>query len=239
MKTAFGNNLRALRMKQNMSQRSLAEAINVTHATIAAYENSGKFPQRLSIRKNLIKVLDCTEEELYGYSDGYYATKSIIEPTTTKEAKKGNESFSNNKILNKNKTEVIETSIYNFENNKFSKVKRTKRAIDINTYEKHKKGFFIHLNDESMDRFIAKDSYVFIDPKGEYKDFNEHVCAVTKDGFETIMRRIKFLEIDNLITLIPQSNNDKYQIETIDLKKYKDFKILGKAVWFSNDGGDL
>lgn len=238
MKTAFGNNLRALREKQNMSQRNLAEAINVTHATIAAYENSGKFPQRDNIRKNLIKVLDCTEEELYGYSDGYYNTKNIIQPIVNSESTR-NESYSNNKKSGKSNPEIIETAIYNYSDNKFSKVKRTKRAIDKKIFDNHNKGFFIHLNDDSMNRYIARNSYVFIDPKGTKADFNEHVCAISIDGYETLIRRIKFLDIDNLITLIPQSNNNKYQIETIDLNKYKDFKIIGKAVWFSNDGGEL
>lgn len=236
MKTAFGKNLRALREAKNMTQRKLAKKINVTHATIANYENAGKYPQKDKIRKDLITALECSEVDLYGYGDGYYSQTHIIDSEYKGDTKV--KSISVNKA-NEDDPEVIETCIYNFEDNKLSKVKRQKRAIDKNIVKKHKNGYFIHLEDDSMDRYIARDSYVFIDPDGDKDKYDEHICALTIDGYKTIIRRIKYLDIDNLVTLIPQSNNDKYQTQTVNIEDNEDFKILGYAVWFSNDGIDL
>lgn len=235
MKTMFGKNLRALRENLGLSQRKLATKLEVTHATIAGYENSCKYPQRESIRKGLIKALQCTEEELFGYSDGYYNKTKYIQAIRDKKVKN-----QNGRLQKKGNLidEYIETYTYEYNNNKLNKIKNFKKSLDKDVADKYPKGYFIKIEDDSMDRYIAKNSYVYIS-KTNINDYDGHVCAVTTDGYNVKFRRVKFLDIDNLVSLIPQSNNEKYKTETCRIKHKEDFKILGRALWFSNNGGDL
>lgn len=237
MITAFGKNLKALRKDNKLTQRELADKIGVTHVTLVKYENGGCYPQREEIKKALLKVLKCSEVELYGYSDGYYETSKYIQPATndtkkchTKEAK----------IISEGTTEkVSEEGIMDLKNNKFYRIKGIKRAIDKDIVDKFPNGYLLKMDNDSMDRFIPKNSFVYISKEKDSNDYNNHICAITKDGFTITFRRITYLPYDELIALIPQSTNTKYKSETIENKNKGNFAILGRARWFSNDGGDL
>lgn len=238
MKSAFGKNLKALREKKGLTQRELASLLNITHVTLINYENNGAYPQREEIKKSLLKQLNCTERELYGYSDGYYETHNFINPVCSNDNKRvsvkngGYTSDLDKKIVN-------EEALIDFRNNKIYKINKLKRAIDTQIVKKYNNGFFVKNTDDSMDRFIPADSYVYISKEKDENLYNNHVCAVTLDGYSIIFRRITFLPYDELITLVPQSTNKKYTSQTISSKNNNDFKILGQARWFSNDGGRL
>lgn len=234
MKTAFGNNLRALREKNGMTQRDLAAKLKTTHTTIANYENGGKYPQREGIKNSLLDVLKCSEVELYGYSDGYYSTHNYIQPTRNKTIKDSAEIKEDNE-----KDLQTEESICDLKNNKFYKIKRNKRAIDTPVVEKYPNGIFLKVKDDSMDRYLPKNSYAYVTKEKALKDYAQKVCAITLDGYNIIFRRLSLLEFDNLIALVPQSSNKKYSSATVNNKTNPDFKIIGRVIWFSNDGEDM
>lgn len=237
MKTAFGKNLKALREKEELTQRELANRVGVTHVTLIKYENNGCYPQREEIKKALLKVLNCSEVELYGYSDGFYETTKYIKPIT---AENKNYIVKDGKIISVGtKDKVSEEGIMDLKNNKFYRVKGVKRAIDKQIIEKFPNGFLLKIEDDSMNRFIPRNSFVYISKEKDINKYNNHICAITTDGFTTTFRRITYLPYDGLIALVPQSTNSKYKSETIKKNNTNNFSILGRARWFSNDGGDL
>lgn len=61
----FGDNLKRLRLKNNLSQEQLALKINVCRSSIAQYE-SGKIKPSLEIVLKIREVLNCSFEQLLG-----------------------------------------------------------------------------------------------------------------------------------------------------------------------------
>ncbi len=55
----FGEKVKDLREKQNMTQAQLAKAVNMSLRTIASYENSGVYPRTQSVYEKLAEVLKC------------------------------------------------------------------------------------------------------------------------------------------------------------------------------------
>ena len=60
---SFGTNLKALREKKNLSQESLARILNISRQSVSKWEQGISYPSILYLIP-LIKILDCTLEEL-------------------------------------------------------------------------------------------------------------------------------------------------------------------------------
>lgn len=72
-KSVFGKNLKALRESRAVTQVELADAIGVTSMTISNWESRGiGRPKNKDTIDRLCEVLDCSESDLFGISDGYY-----------------------------------------------------------------------------------------------------------------------------------------------------------------------
>lgn len=76
----FGTNLKALIKTRGMSQKALAEAIDVTNQTLTNWVNGKSIPKSQPLIEKLCIALNATQRELFGYSDGY-ATASTTTPT--------------------------------------------------------------------------------------------------------------------------------------------------------------
>lgn len=227
MSSIFGKNLKALRKRENLTQKELAEKIGTTTTTVVHYESGGKYPQRESIKAALLDCLKCTEEELYGYSDGYYEKLNYAQQVVK-------QSLSDPK-----NEEYIEEGFIDFKDGKVVKISTTKRAVDEAITNKYPNGRFLQVKDDSVERYIPKKSYALINKERNFNDYHNHICAVSVNGYDIIFRRVSIADYDNVVTLIPQSNNPKYEAVTIHTSKNKKFEIIGRVVWFSNDGEDL
>lgn len=58
----FGEMLRALRKREQLTQKSLAELLNVTDASVSLYESGKRLPGRKTISR-LPKALNLTDKE--------------------------------------------------------------------------------------------------------------------------------------------------------------------------------
>lgn len=58
------NNIKKLRLKQNLTQQELAKMLNVERVTITQWENGRNFP-RAKLLPVLAKILKCNIIELY------------------------------------------------------------------------------------------------------------------------------------------------------------------------------
>lgn len=69
----FGEKVKDLREKQNMTQKELATAVGLSLRTIASYEKSGVYPRTQDVYERLASVLNCdtnylkTEEKNVDY----------------------------------------------------------------------------------------------------------------------------------------------------------------------------
>ena len=60
----FADNLKVLRLKNQLTQIELAKLVQVEQSTIARYE-TGKYEPKFDIATKLAKIFDTTVEELY------------------------------------------------------------------------------------------------------------------------------------------------------------------------------
>ena len=63
MTISFGQSLKALREKKNLSQEDLARKLNISRQSISKWEQGISYPSILYLIP-LTKILDCTLEEL-------------------------------------------------------------------------------------------------------------------------------------------------------------------------------
>lgn len=81
--SVFGRNLKALRENRLLTQNELGQLIGVTWNSISAWENKNiERPRNSEVTKKLCNVLGCTEQDLFGISDGFYA--QLTAPATVR-----------------------------------------------------------------------------------------------------------------------------------------------------------
>ena len=73
----FGEKLRALRLKQGMTQQQLADRIDLVKASISAYEQSAKYPS-LEVLIKICEVFDVSADYMLGLSDDMKLQKSEL-----------------------------------------------------------------------------------------------------------------------------------------------------------------
>ncbi|MBO5166672.1 MAG: helix-turn-helix transcriptional regulator [Lachnospiraceae bacterium] len=73
----FGEKLRALRLKQGMTQQQLADRIDLVKASISAYEQSAKYPS-LEVLIKICEVFDVSADYMLGLSDDMKLQKSDL-----------------------------------------------------------------------------------------------------------------------------------------------------------------
>lgn len=74
----FGEKVRDLRRKKNMSQKELAEACHVTIRTIQSYEAGKSYPKKREIYGVLASVLECDQNYLLTEEAEFLTTASSL-----------------------------------------------------------------------------------------------------------------------------------------------------------------
>lgn len=74
--TSFGRNLKNIRESNGLTQLQLADRLGVTQTTISAWETRRKMPKSNQFVLDICKLFNCTEQDLFGYSDGFYAKQA-------------------------------------------------------------------------------------------------------------------------------------------------------------------
>lgn len=64
----FGNNIKNLRVKKNMTQSDLAEKLNLSRPTIGRYETDERFPDKETIIE-LAELFEVSIDEMFGRKD--------------------------------------------------------------------------------------------------------------------------------------------------------------------------
>lgn len=84
--STFGRNLKALRESRMLTQGELADKVGVTITSLSGWETRGVArPKSQSVVDGLCNVLGCTEQDLFGISDGFYAQLTAPAPVRHEE----------------------------------------------------------------------------------------------------------------------------------------------------------
>lgn len=211
----FGKNLRALREDRNMTQARLAAALDITTATVSHWENRGTSPNSKDAIEQLCSVFNVTENDLFGYSDGYYAKTRLagfdgkIKP-----------------IAASGSLPIIGAAYAGEPCPAFE--------LDCGSIpcpeEYCKKGnYFIQITGDSMNNVLTDGSYALIDT---HVDAQSGDAALVKvNGDDATVKRIK--KMDGFIVLEPDSTNPSHKRRIIDAtdQSSPEVRILGKVVY--------
>jgi len=78
----FGDNIKNLRIKNNMTQKDLAGKLNLSRPTIGRYESDERFPDKETII-DLAELFDVSIDEMFGRQKGidnkYLKDKEFVE----------------------------------------------------------------------------------------------------------------------------------------------------------------
>lgn len=220
MVSAFGKNLRALRERKNLSQRELAKLLNITNGTISSYENLGQYPQRKEIKEGLLSILECSEVDLFGYSDGYFCRQlngfksgqSKVNSTTTQE-------------------KLIECLKRNLGDNYSDEILYD--VINAGEYDTYQNSIFVTMPDDSMDKIIPVGAIIEFEKNNLLEECCNHIVLAELNNKQYIRRLLK-VENSNIYILSPENNNDNNDV--VQLSDNNKYELFGIAKSFKYSG---
>lgn len=216
MSKITAQNLKSMLENKGVKQYKLAEGIGYSNVSVSKWVNGGAISP--DARTAIIDYLGCTEQDLMGYSDGYYAkstgmnlTTPSIEPiaATTTAPVAGS-------IAAGDPSEAIEWT------DERHYIPPEILAADPDT-------FILRLHGDSMNLILPDGCFVAVCPNLEVKSGD--IAAVKVNGDDATVKRIKF--VDDLVLLIPESTNPEHKVRLIDENDPDApyFSILGRVPW--------
>lgn len=212
----FGRNLKAYRENAGITQTELAEQLGVTTTTVSGWETRGKMPKQAEIKQLLLDVFNCTEQDLYGFTDGYYYKRSGMTPS---------------KPMSSNSYAPVVGNIAAGEPRQAFEQSNETHWVDPNVLEAHPDGFFLRVSGDSMNLILPDGCFAFVAP-GEVQSGD--IAAVKVNGDEATIKRVKMY--DGVVILEPESSNTEHRRRVIDESDpdAPAVRILGKVVWFAS-----
>lgn len=204
---SFGNNLKKIRQKHEMTQEELAKKINTSRSNIANYENDKNMPS-IETLNNLSEVLNCSTDYLLGKSDIRNTTSNIDE--------------SDKKIYMCPVYGQISAGQPNWAEECIEgRLPLDPDLMGIVNPEEH---FFLRVNGESMNKVVRNGAFALIHKQDIVED--GEIAAVLVNGYDATLK--KFTRQGDMIILEPESNDDSFKTQVYD--KTTPIKILGKYV---------
>lgn len=211
---AFSKNLKALRDKKDITQQQLADMIEVRQNTVSAWETRGKKPRSKDIVDALCAVFDCTEKDLFGFGDGFYAKMyGLSVPPHVEET-----------AYLPLRGRVHAGSPQDEEESEPVLVPLPQSIADA-----HKNGFFLLVEGDCMDKVYPEGCHVLVDP--DISPLNGAVAAVLMDTGEYVMRRI--YKGVSAVILSPDSHSAEHKDIVIDGDR--ELHLVGTVVWFQGE----
>mgnify|MGYP004469610457 FL=1 len=198
---SFGNNLKKIRLDNDLTQEELAKKINTSRSNIANYENDKNMPS-VDILEKMSKVLNCSIDFLLGKNDEQelnkfkyymcpvYGRISAGQPNWAEECIEG-------RI-------PIDTELMNI----------------VNPEE----CFFLRVNGESMNKEIKNGGYALIRKTDSVNDGD--IAVVLVNGYDATLK--VFNRQGDFILLEPMSTDPAFKTQVYG--KDTEIKIIGKYI---------
>lgn len=218
----YSRNIKALREAKGLTQQQFADSIGVTVTTIGAWETRGKKPKQPSIVQTICDLYNVTEQDLFGFSDGYYAKAHGL--TDFVEAVPA-DSYAPvlGDIAGGDPREAFELT-------------GEMHYVDPDIKARYPDGVFFRVRGESMNRVLPDGCYAFLAKQEQHPARTGDVVAVKVNGDEATIKRIKFFE--GVVILEPDSTDPQYKRIIIDESDPDApyVRVIGKVVWYSYEG---
>lgn len=205
----FGRNLRRLRKERGLTMEELVNEINdkygakFNRSMISKWENG--YEATLSSVKYLTMFFNVSLSEILGYgSEEMKEIRNDIRIPIVELITAGDRIISEEYIIG-----------YAFEPPLFNINQRVLKDL-----------FYLKVKGDTMDKIFPKDSLVLVRKNTNIQNGDNAVLLIGNEK-EAMLSRIK---VDsNLLTLIPQSNNESYLPKTIDMNK-ESVQFIGKVI---------
>lgn len=210
----FSRNLRAIREHADQTQEQFAENIGVNRQAVYTWERGriGK-PRQKSIIDRICEAYKVTEQDLFGYADGFYAKLHGL----TEEA------------VPFKPTSALVPLLGSTHMGEFENEDECDRMVEVpaSVADAHPGGFCVRADGECMNNRYPSDSVLFVDPNMQPFD-GCAVLAETQD-YQSIVR--KYSHGASALMLSPDSHD--YEFEDI-IVRADDAPIMlkGVVVWY-------
>lgn len=218
--SSFGRNIKALRESLGLTQQSFADRLGVTQTTIGAWETRGKKPKQPSMITKICDLFNVTEQDLFGFGDGYYAKQtglagSVSAPGAAFTA-----------------TAPVLGAIHAGDPQEAIENTGEEHELPQRLKDRFPTGFFLVVKGDSMNLVLPEGCYAFIAPNEVLPVKSGDIAAVKVNGDEATIKLVKLF--DNVVILEPQSTNPEHKRRVIDESDpdAPDVRLLGKVVWY-------
>lgn len=214
MGSRFSKNIKALRQSNGETQKQLAERVGVREQTVIKWEGGGiEKPRQKSIIDRICEAYNVTEQDLFGYADGFYAKLHGL----TEEA------------VPFKPTSALVPLLGSTHMGEFENEDECDRMVEVpaSVADAHPGGFCVRADGECMNNRYPSDSVLFVDPNMQPFD-GCAVLAETQD-YQSIVR--KYSHGASALMLSPDSHD--YEFEDI-IVRADDAPIMlkGVVVWY-------
>ena len=198
---SFGNNLKKIRLDNDLTQEELAKKINTSRSNIANYENDKNMPS-VDILEKMSKALNCSVDFLLGKNDKQelnkfkyymcpvYGRISAGQPNWAEECIEG----------------------------------RLPVDIELMNIVNPEECFFLRVNGESMNKEIQNGAYALIRKTDSVNDGD--IAVVLVNGYDATLK--VFNRQGDFILLEPMSTDPAFKTQVYG--KDTEIKIIGKYI---------
>lgn len=219
MFSQFAKNIKALRTKNDMTQRQMAEELNIAVQTVVKWEGGNiEKPRQKEVVNLICTKFNVTEQELFGYADGLYAKihglteapAGAIAPSRSKPAFLP--LMGRVHAGEPQDPDVMEGMV----------------ELPASVAANHPKGYFLEVEGDCMNLVYPEGCLILIDPEQQPADGS--VAAVAIDGADYVMRRLK--RGSSSMMLCPESTNPEHRDIIISEGDGRTVSLVGTVVWY-------
>lgn len=214
MGSRFSKNIKALRQSNGETQKQLAERVGVREQTVIKWEGGGiEKPRQKSIIDRICEAYNVTEQDLFGYADGFYAKLHGL----TAEA------------VPFKPTSALVPLLGSTHMGEFADEDECDRMVEVpaNVAAAHPGGFCVHADGGCMDNRYPSDSVLFVDP--DMQPFDGCAVLAESEAYQSIVR--KYSRGASALMLSPDSHSGSYE-DIIVRPDDPPVTLKGVVVWY-------
>lgn len=214
MGSRFSKNIKALRQSNGETQKQLAERVGVREQTVIKWEGGGiEKPRQKSIIDRICEAYNVTEQDLFGYADGFYAKLHGL----TEEA------------VPFKPTSALVPLLGSTHMGEFADEDECDRMVEVpaNVAAAHPGGFCVHADGGCMDNRYPSDSVLFVDP--DMQPFDGCAVLAESEAYQSIVR--KYSRGASALMLSPDSHSGSYE-DIIVRPDDPPVTLKGVVVWY-------
>ena len=213
MSLGFSANIKAIREDNQLTQAELAEKLNMSAPMMSHWENKGAKPSSKKTISALCDLFDVTEQDLFGYSDGYYSRTRGIQK----------------RIAPKPADTFLPIAGIAPAGDPQQAIEQTSETVWCPPEFCKEGNFFVVVHGDSMNKVLPDGSLALIDTHSEVQSGN--IALVKVNGDEATIKRVKLT--DGAIFLEPESTNAEHRRRIIDETSpdSPEVRLLGRVVY--------